>query len=451
MNEIVIKDINITDLRFPTSKDGSGRDARSHDPDYSCVYLTYITTNPNLTGIATIFTLGRGNSSIIAVVEEQKRQIIGLNLEYIVQNFLQIWNNLVTDSQLYWNGPDKGVVHQANAGLINGLWDLWAKYENKPVWRLVVDLSVDQLLKLLPFQYLNSTITPEIARDILTEAKKTKTQQIEEMEKSGYPAYITCGWSGYSDMQIKAHLTNGLQQGITAFKMKVTSNLAETSKRASLIRDVIGTNNMLSMDANGIWDTQTAIKMMQHLKAYKPYWIEEPTHPDDIIGHANIAKAIKPILVATGEQCSNRIMFRQYLEVGALQVLQTDIQRLAGINEWLIVILMAKIHGVKFCLHAGGIGLPNMGAHLCMIDFISVSNSKKGNYAEYVDILAEHFVNPTELINGSYYPPKVPGFGLEIKTESINKYSFPNGNYWRNPKQKETLINKGWWNYTILY
>lgn len=372
-------------------------------------------------------------------------------MEYLIQNFLQIWNNLVTDSQLCWNGPDKGVVHQANAGLINGLWDLWAKYLNKPVWKLVVDLSVDELLKLLPFQYLNSTITPEIARNILTEAKKTKMKQVELIERDGYPAYITCGWSGYSDGQIKSHLTNGLNQGIGAFKMKVTSNLAETSKRASLIREVIGSNNMLAMDANGVWDSDCAIKMMKHLSVYKPYWIEEPTHPDDIIGHAKIAKEIKPILVATGEQCSNRIMFRQYLEMGALSILQTDIQRLAGINEWLIVVLMAKIHGAKFCLHAGGIGLPNMGAHLCMIDFISVSNSTDGNYAEYVDILAEHFINPTKLENGRYYPPKVPGFGLEIKPGVIDKYSYPTGHYWKNPNQKQTLINKGWWDYTILY
>ncbi len=440
---LVIKELRFTDIRFPTSLDQTGSDARSSDPDYSCIYLEAITNDPHLTGVSTVFTLGRGNSGVLAVLREQQRHLIGLPLEKLETNFLAIYQSIINDEQLVWNGPDKGLCHQANAGLINLIWDLWAKREGKPVWKLVAEMPTYHLADLLDFNYVKDVVDYDVAQDLLIPLNQRPLLQ-HNMSTYGYPCYITCGWSGYSDETIRQHLTTGLEQGFTGFKMKVGQDLAEDCRRASLIRETIGDDKMLSMDANGVWDTRTAIFNMSELKQFHPYWIEEPTHPDDILAHAEISTQVSPILVATGEQCSNKIMFKQYLQHHSLDILQTDIQRLAGLNEWLVVMLMCKKYGTKFCLHAGGVGLANMGAHLCMIDYICLTGSTEGKYAEYVDCLSEHFLNPVKLQQGHYLPPETPGFGLELKPEVINKYRFPDGDYWLAKDQIGFLRRKGW-------
>jgi L-fuconate dehydratase len=438
---IQIIDFDIYDLRFHTSKDNTGSDSRSTDPDYSCIYLKIITNNPNIIGIGTAFTLGRGNSAIKAVIQEQLRHIKNLYLDYIIKNFNLIWNNIINDGQLCWNGPEKGICHQANAAIINGLWDIWAKYEKKPVWKLVIDMKPVDLINILNFDFVEDAISKKDALDILTSNNYKINENI--MNTLGYPAYLTCGWSGYSNSKIKDILEKSIKNGLTGFKMKVGKDINEDCKRADFIRHIIGNDKMLSMDANGSWDTTTSINNIKLLSRYNPYWIEEPTHPDDILAHTKIATEIYPIHVATGEQCSNKVMFKQYLQNKGLTILQTDIQRLAGINEWLVVMFMCKKFGAKFCLHSGGIGLTNLGVHLCMINAICVDSKIDGCYAEYVDELAEHFDNPIVLQNGNYTPPTAIGFGLEIKETSINKYKFPDGQYW---KENISIVKeKGWY------
>ena len=278
---------------------------------------------------------------------------------------------------------------------------------------------------------------------ISTQNQKQLGKNKELILKEGYPAYLTCGWSGYSNEKIKIILNKSLKKGIKGFKMKVGNNIIEDCNRAAFIRSIIGDDVMLSMDANGVWSKKKAIENMLILKEYKPYWIEEPTHPDDILAHKEILEKIYPINVATGEQCSNKVMFKQFLQEKAITILQTDIQRLAGINEWLVVMLMCRKFGTKFCVHSGGVGLTNMGAHLSIINAICINPRIKGCFAEYVEDLSDHFEHPIELINGNYFPPKVKGFGLEIKEKSIEEYKFPNGLYWiKNP---DIIEDKGWY------
>ena len=434
-----ITHISVKDIRFHTSKNNTGSDARSKDPDYSCIYIQVYTTDPQIIGIGTVFTLGRGNSGVHAIVKEQLRHIRGLSLDYIINNFNALWRNIVNDGQLCWNGPEKGMLHQANAGIINALWDIWAKYENKPVWKLIVDLPPDKLINTLNFDHIEDAITKDEALHILESVDKKQTDI-----NIGYPVYLTCGWSGYSNEKLTTILQQSLKQGITGYKMKVGNNIENDCKKAEFIRDIISYDNMLSMDANGVWNKEEAITNMNKLKQYKPYWIEEPTHPDDIISHIDITKSIYPIKVATGEQCSNKVLFKQFIQNKGLSIVQTDIQRLAGINEWFVVMLMCKKYNIPFCLHSGGIGLVNLGVHLCMIDYMCISQSTEGRYAEYIDELTEHYKYPVQLENGKYKPPKSLGFGVELKEESILEYEFPNGKYWTTTYGKRVIKDKEW-------
>ena len=443
MEQLIIQDIVVTDLRFPTSLTKTGSDARSQDPDYSCVYLEAQTNNPSITGVATVFTLGRGNSPVVSVIENQKRLLIGQTLAYLTQEHQTVYQSIVEDGQLCWNGPEKGLCHQAHAGLINLIWDLWAKFLKKPLWQLISEMSPKALVKLLPLKYLTDILTNEKVSELFTPLQK-RPKLTQDISVKGYPYYITCGWSGYSDLEITNILQKNIKQGVKGFKMKVGSNLHDDCRRASLIRQVIGTDAMLAMDANGVWEKNQAVQHLKQLKKYQPYWIEEPTHPDDILSHAEIAKQIKPILVATGEQCSNKIMFRQFLEADGLSILQTDIQRLAGVTEWLVVMLLAKYYGVKCCPHSGGVGLPEMTSHLCLVDYICFSGSHHGRYAEYVDCLSEHFQRPAQVKKGHYLPPQGYGIGLEMKSDALRKYSFPNGSYWSDPTNSSFLKQKGW-------
>jgi L-fuconate dehydratase len=343
------------------------------------------------------------------------------------------WHLMTGDSQLRWLGPEKGVVHLAAAAVINAVWDLYAKSEKKPLWKLLSDMSPEQIVAAMPFAYITDALTPAEALRILRSSEVSRHLREAQILENGYPAYTTsAGWLGYSDEKIRRLLREAIAAGWTHFKMKVGRDLDEDVARASLIREEIGPSRVLMMDANQVWDVPRAIECMRQLARFDPLWIEEPTSPDDILGHEAIAKAIAPIGVATGEHCHNRVMFKQLLQAEAMRFCQIDSCRLGGVNEVIAVLLMAAKFGVPVCPHAGGVGLCEYVQHLSIFDYIAVSGSLEGRRIEYVDNLHEHFVDPVVIRNGRYMPPMAPGYSIEIKAESLNWYEFPNGGAWKN-------------------
>ena len=432
MDNIIINDAITYDLRFPTSVNLDGSDARSTSPDYSCVYLI-LKTNKNIEGIALSFTLGKGNSVVKKAVDELIPIIINKSLHFIIQNMKMIYSELTNDTQMCWIGPEKGVTHLAASCILNSIWDLWCKFVNKPLWKLISEMQTSELIDLLNFEYILSELSPADSYNILDSNKNSRIERIDNLKKNGLVAYTTSvGWIGYSNDEIIEKCKIQLENGFKNFKMKVGNNLAQDIERAELIRKCIGWDNKLMMDANGVWNTECAIFNIKRLAQFRPYWIEEPTHPDDIIGHNEIQQKIYPIKVATGEQCPNKVMFKQFLKSYSISILQTDINRLASVNEWLVVAMLAHKFGIPMCMHAGGVGLCQMAVHLAAIDFICISNNTTDRITEYVEHLQEHFENPVKIRNGNYQLPETIGIGLKIKKESIEKYIYPEGYYWKN-------------------
>jgi L-fuconate dehydratase len=331
-----------------------------------------------------------------------------------------------------WLGPEKGAIHLAAGALVNAVWDLYARAEGKPVWKLLVDMSPEQLVSCVPFRHITDALTVNEAIEILERHESTKSAREAEMLAHGYPAYTTsAGWLGYSDDKVRQLVREGLADGWSHFKMKVGRDLLDDVRRAAIIREEIGPDRKLMVDANQIWDVDQAIEWMKPLAEFDPWWIEEPTSPDDVLGHAKIAKAVAPIGVATGEACQNRVIFKQLLQANAIKFCQIDSCRLAGVNEVLAVILMAAKFGVPVCPHAGGVGLCEYVQHLSLFDYIAVSASLEDRIVEYVDHLHEHFVYPVQMKNGRYLPPLDPGYSIEMKPESLDHYEFPNGQAWK--------------------
>jgi L-fuconate dehydratase len=427
-----ITSIETRDIRFPTSSSLDGSDAMNVDPDYSAAYVILRTdSSTGLEGHGLTFTIGRGNDICCAAIEALGSMLTGLTLTSITSDLGAFWNELTGDSQFRWLGPEKGVIHLATAALVNAVWDLYAKAESKPLWKLLVDMAPEQLLSTIPLRYLGDALSREQALRILVEMEPTKAAREVEILQQGYPAYTTsAGWLGYSDEKIRTLLRAAMAQGWTDFKMKVGRNLADDLRRAQLIRDEIGWERTLLMDANQVWDIPQAIEWMKALARFKPLWIEEPTSPDDILGHAAIARAVAPVGVATGEHCHNRIMFKQFLQAGAMQFCQIDSCRLGGVNEVLAVLLLAAKFGVPVCPHAGGVGLCEYVQHLSIFDYIAVSGSLEGRRLEFVDHLHEHFIDPVVISNGRYRAPSAPGYSIEMKAESLKNYEFPNGARW---------------------
>lgn len=429
---IKIVDVEALDIRFPTSRSLDGSDAMNPDPDYSAAYVIIRTDSPDgLEGHGLTFTIGRGNELCVAAVESLKPLILGKPLESFTENMGDFWRMITGDSQLRWIGPEKGVIHLATAAVVNAVWDLYAKVEKKPLWKLLADMTPEQIVSLVPFKYITDAITPDEALDILQRNEPARARREAEIRSSGYPAYTTsAGWLGYSDEKIRSLLREARASGWTHFKMKVGRNTADDCRRAALIREEIGWNAHLMMDANQFWDTTEAIAEMRKLAQFRPYWIEEPTSPDDVLGHAAIAKAIAPIRVATGEHCQNRILFKQFLQAGAIGFCQIDSCRLGGVNEVLAVLLMAAKFNVPVCPHAGGVGLCEYVQHLSIFDYIAVSASLEDRVLEYVDHLHEHFIDPVVMKDGRYRAPLAPGYSIEMKAESLARYQFPNGEAW---------------------
>ncbi len=420
------------DVRFPTSENLDGSDAMNQAPDYSAAYVVLKTDSPEgLEGHGLTFTIGRGNELCVAAVEALAPLVVGETLESFTSNMGAFWRRITGDSQLRWVGPEKGVIHLATAAVVNAVWDLYAKSEGKPLWKLLVDMSPEEVVSCIDFRYTTDAITPEEALEILRENEPTKAVREEEMLRGGFPAYTTStGWLGYDDEKLRRLCREAVHAGWTHFKMKVGTNTEDDTRRAALIREEIGPERKLMMDANQVWDVDQSIENMQRLIEFDPWWIEEPTSPDDVLGHARIARAVAPVGVATGEHCQNRVVFKQFLQAEAISFCQIDACRLGGVNEVLSVLLMAKKFGVPVCPHAGGVGLSEYVQHLSIFDYIYVSASLEGRILEYVDHLHVLFLDPVKIQIGRYMPPKMPGYSIEMKPESLDEFEFPVGRVW---------------------
>lgn len=426
-----ITDYQVVDLRFPTSDDAHGSDAMHGDPDYSAAYVVLRTNQSGLEGHGLTFTLGRGTEVCVAAAHRLAELTVGLSLEEITSNFAAFWRRLTSDSQLRWLGPEKGVVHLATAAIINAIWDLWGKQQGKPVWKLAADLPAEQLIRCIDFRYLGNALTRDEALRIVSENDATKSEREQQLIENGFPAYTTsAGWLGYSDQKIRDLCRQALAEGWNTFKLKVGADLEDDRRRAAIIREEIGYDRKLMIDANQRWEVGEAIDWIKQLSEFDIWWAEEPTSPDDVVGHAEIAKAIAPIGVATGEQCQNRVMFKQLLQMEAISFCQIDSCRLGGVNEVLAVMLLAKKFGVPVCPHAGGVGLCEYVNHLVMVDYLRIGASLENRVAEFVDHLHEHFVDPCVMKNDAYMPPTAPGYSAQIKPESLTTYQYPSGPAW---------------------
>ena len=430
---VTITNVVTHDIRFPTSRALDGSDAMNPDPDYSAAYVVLETDHPDgLAGHGLTFTIGRGNELCVAAIEALRPLVVGHTLEAFAADMGAFWRHITGDSQLRWVGPEKGVIHLATAAVVNAVWDLWAKAEGKPLWKLLADMSPGEVVRCVDFRYITDAITPQEALVLLTEKAETKAEREAHLREHGYPAYTTsAGWLGYSDEKIRSLCREGLAEGWTDFKIKVGRDIADDIRRCRIIREEIGDENHLMVDANQVWDVGTAIDWMAQLAEFNPWWIEEPTSPDDVLGHAAIRRGVAPIKVATGEHCQNRVLFKQLMQAEAIDFCQIDSCRLGGVNEIIAVYLMAAKFGVPVCPHAGGVGLCEYVQHLQMFDFISISGTSEDRVVEFVDHLHEHFLDPCVVKNGNYMSPTLPGYSIEMKPESIAEYSFPDGPAWQ--------------------
>jgi len=421
------------DIRFPTSRTLDGSDAMNVDPDYSAAYVVLETDRPDgLAGHGLTFTIGRGTELCVAAVHLLAHHVVGRNLEDIASDMAAFWRGLVADSQLRWLGPEKGVVHLATAALVNAVWDLYAKVEGKPLWKLLADMSPEQLVACIDFRYIDDALAPDEAVDILRRNLSTRAKREDEMLSDGFPAYTTsAGWLGYSDAKIDALARAAMDAGFVHLKLKVGADPKADLRRARALRKAIGPDAHLMLDANQVWSIDQAINAMRGLAEVNPWWIEEPTSPDDVLGHLRIREAIAPVRVATGEHVQNRVMFKQFMQAHAIDFCQIDSCRLGGVNEVLAVLILAAKFGIPVCPHAGGVGLCEYVQHLAIFDYIAVGASLENRVCEYVDHLHEHFVDPVRVSGGRYLPPTQPGYSAEMRPESLTVYGFPDGAAWR--------------------
>ncbi|WP_426784849.1 L-fuconate dehydratase (plasmid) [Rahnella variigena] len=413
----------VEDVRFPTSLALDGSDAMNPDPDYSAAYVILETDNPALKGHGLTFTIGRGNEICCAAIKALEHLIVGRDLAGITADMGQFWRDLTSDSQLRWIGPDKGAIHLATGAVVNAVWDLWSKAAGKPLWKLVADMSPEELVRCIDFRYITDCITPLEALTLLQRRADNKAQRTEKLLAEGYPCYTTsAGWLGYPDDKLRRLCQEAVDAGFDYLKLKVGRDLEDDIRRVRIAREVIGPDRKLMIDANQVWETNDAIPWVNALAFASPWFIEEPTSPDDIEGHRKIRQAVAPVKVATGEMCQNRIMFKQFIMREAIDVVQIDACRMGGVNEVLAVMLMAAKYNLPVCPHAGGVGLCEYVQHLSMIDYLCIAGTHEGRVIEYVDHLHEHFVHPCDIRGAAYMPPEAPGFSIEMHQASIEKY-----------------------------
>ena len=425
-----ITSLEAVDVRFPTSAHLDGSDALNPEPDYSAAYVT-IRTSGGAAGHGLAFTVGRGNDVEVAAVRALAPLVIGLPVDEVLADLGGFSQRLTGDSQLRWLGPNKGAIHMAAAAIVNAVWDLYGRRVGKPVWRLLSELSPEQLVDLVDFRYLQDALTREEALDILRRAEPGRAERTARLLERGYPAYTTTpGWLGYSDEKLVRLSKEAVADGFRLIKLKVGADLDDDLRRLRLAREAVGPDVPIAVDANQAWGVPKAISWMRQLAPYAPYWIEEPTSPDDILGHAAIRREIAPVKVATGEHVHNQVMFKQMLQAGSLDVLQLDASRTAGVTENVAILLLAAKFGVPVCPHAGGVGLCEMVQHLAMFDYVAVSGSTEDRVIEYVDHLHEHFTDPVRIRDGHYLAPTAPGLSAEIRPDSVAEHSYPDGPVW---------------------
>jgi L-fuconate dehydratase len=425
-----ITNVRVLDLRFPTSRHQIGSDAVNTDPDYSAAYCI-LETDVGVEGYGLAFTLGHGTELCVLALEYLAQFVKGRNLSSVTDDTVAFSRQLTEDSQFRWLGPEKGVIHLAAAALINAVWDLYARMEGKPLWKLLAEFEPEQIVRSIDFKYIDDAITPDEALDLLKNRRASQAERLRKLELHGYPAYTTsAGWFGFSDEKIRHLCRESLSRGWAHFKLKVGGNPSDDLRRARLIRGEIGPHNKLMMDANQKWGVIEAIQRTKGLAELDPWWMEEPTSPDDILGHARIRREVSPVRIATGEHCHNRVMFKQFMQAGAMDVCQIDSCRVAGVNENLAVLLMAAKFNIPVCPHAGGVGLCECVQHLAIFDYLCVSGSLENRVIEFVDHLHEHFVDPARIASGHYLLPENPGYSTEIIPETLLAYQYPDGPVW---------------------
>ncbi|QUG75303.1 fuconate dehydratase [Erwinia sp. E602] len=413
------------DIRFPTSLSLDGSDAMNPDPDYSAAYVILETDNPALNGHGLTFTIGRGNEICCMAIKALQHLVVGRRLADITADMGKFWREFTSDSQLRWIGPDKGAIHLATGAVVNAVWDLWAKAEGKPLWQLVGEMSPEELVRCIDFRYITDCITPDEALTLLHERAQGKEARLQSLLAEGYPCYTTsAGWLGYPDDKLRKLCQQAVDAGFDYLKLKVGRDLQDDIRRVTIAREVIGPDRKLMIDANQVWETGEAIDWVNQLAFARPWFIEEPTSPDDIEGHRRIREGVAPVKVATGEMCQNRIMFKQFIMRGAIDVVQIDSCRMGGVNEILAVMLMAAKYNLPVCPHAGGVGLCEYVQHLSMIDYLSIAATHEGRVIEFVDHLHEHFVDPCVIKGAAYMPPTAPGFSIEMHASSIEQYRY---------------------------
>lgn len=441
MKPIAITNVRVIDLRFPTSREQIGSDAVNKDPDYSAAYCI-LETDSGLAGHGLTFTLGRGTELVVGALNYLAKFVRNRTLDSITSDLNGFYLELTGDTQFRWLGPEKGVIHLAVGALLNAVWDLYAKAEQKPIWRLLADMTPEQVVAAIDFRYIADAITPQEALEILRAAKTGQAHRLAELEEHGYPAYTTsAGWFGFSDEKIRDLCREGVAEGWTHFKLKVGGNPADDLRRGRIMREQIGWNNRMMVDANQKWGVDEAVVRTRQLAELEPWWMEEPTSPDDILGHARIRREAAPTRIATGEHCHNSVMFKQLFQAGAIDVCQIDSCRVAGINENLAILLMAAKFGVPVCPHAGGVGLCEYVQHLSIFDFLSVSCTMEGRVIEFVDHLHEHFRHPVTIRSGHYLVPHDPGYSGEILPHSLHRFAFPGGEVWKGYSHEACLVH----------
>ncbi|MFI7583520.1 enolase C-terminal domain-like protein [Kocuria sp. M1N1S27] len=426
-----ISSVRTTDVRFPTSLELDGSDAVNVDPDYSAAYVE-VSTDQGETGYGLVFDCGRGNELITAAMDSYGELLVGRDTDELVHNLGDASRRLVHDSQLRWLGPEKGVSHMACGGLVNALWDIRARREQKPLWLLLSEMSSEELISAVDFTHIRNALTPEDAAAILARGQEGKAERIAELKKDGYPAYTTTpGWLGYSDEKLVRLSQEAVEAGFGMIKLKVAGSIEDDRRRLGLAREAVGPDVRIAIDANQRWEEQEAIDWVNQLQDFQPYWIEEPTSTDDILAHAAIRKGVHPVKVATGEAVHNRIIFKQLLQAGAIDVMQIDSTRVAGVNENIANLLLAAQFDVPVCPHAGGVGLCELVQHFSFFDYAAVTGTMENRVIEFVDHLHEHFTEPVVVADGRYQAPTLPGTGAEMLRSSVERWTFSSGAGWQ--------------------
>jgi L-fuconate dehydratase len=430
MSEALVTGFDTVDVRFPTSLRLDGSDAMNPAPDYSAAYVILHTSDPDLEGHGFCFTIGRGTEICVQAIRALAPAVVGEKAEDLFADMGGLWRRLTGDSQLRWLGPEKGVIHLATAAVVNAVWDLYARARGKPLWKLLADLDPEEIVALVDFRYLTDALTPGEALELLRVRAPSRAEREAHLAAGGYPAYDTSpGWLGYDDDRLRRRCREAVTAGFTHVKLKVGASIEDDLRRLRIARDALGPDRGLMLDANQVWSVPEAIAWMRELAPFEPWWIEEPTSPDDILGHAAIARAVAPVRVVTGEHVHNRVMFKQLLQAGAIAACQVDACRLAGVNEVVAVLLLAAKFGVPVCPHAGGVGLCELVVHLSAFDYIAVSGSLEERMIEYIDHLHQHFEEPVRVAGGRYLLPRSPGYAAMTR-RALDEHRFPDGPAW---------------------